>query len=131
MKTTDLMIGDWVLDPDNKPAKVEILNIKESIQTARPNGMVCLTHCYRIDPIPLTEEILVKNGFKKSDIADLFEYNTEYYEITIHLFSDGIWIIMVDDIEFSQTIRSQMSVSYVHQLQQTLRLCGIEKEIML
>lgn len=87
-----------------------------------------------IEPIELTEEILVKNGFKKQE--DVNEWS--YYKS-----KDGkgqymiLWSMDYNYLEigsyteeFGEFNRMGM-MRYVHQLQHALRLCGIEKEIEL
>lgn len=88
-----------------------------------------------IHPIPLTENILVENGFTKDGNGD--------YEI-----NDGIVIVMdwkgesehfacapyeVENCfgQYHYLYVELFECKYVHQLQHLLRLCGIEKEIEL
>lgn len=82
-----------------------------------------------LSPIPITPEILEKN-FGSALNGCYFE-GDEFYELMIHEVNDGTWIIKHDNIEFSDIPRQQVMVSYVHELQHALRLCGIEKEISL
>lgn len=132
MKVNELMVGDWV--------NVNGLNLKVGAIHADEIGVVdpdykiywCSDDEFdRIDPIPLTEDILVKNGFVGVELTDSYELNTDYYEIEVWNYSDGLWVVNVHWIEFSSTPKSKATVSYVHQLQHLLRLCGIEKEIEL
>lgn len=73
----------------------------------------------KIEPIPLTPEILEKNGFVVES-RENHGNNLQYCILT-----DGLWIDISGDNFFEGT------QDYVHQLQHTLRLCGIEKEIIL
>ena len=132
MRVTDLMVGDWV--------NVNGLNLKVGAIHADEIGVFDPDYkiywCSddgldRIDPIPLTEEILVKNGFVGVELTDSYELNTDYYEIEVWNYSDGLWVVNVHWIELSSTPESKATVSYVHQLQHLLRLCGIEKEILI
>ena len=61
MKANELMIGDWIYDRDNKPIKVH------ASPESYYQGIANLTYPYIEDskPIPLTDEILEKNGFKE------------------------------------------------------------------
>lgn len=71
-------------------------------------------------PIPLTEEILVKNGFKVQKTHD-----------------NGRWLHLTDTLWLSYSNRYNVwytdgiKIYFIHQLQHLLRLCGIEKEIEL
>lgn len=84
------------------------------------------------ESIPLTTEILEKNGFHKDlmyfylniDDEKLLEFYT--HEKRLRLWFDGVdeWVkATIKDLLF------QCQCKYVHQLQHALRLCGIEKEI--
>ncbi len=94
MKAEELMIGDYVFVGDDK-TPIKITHISKSGD-----------YSY-LKPIPLTVEILEKNGFVKH----LPEDNIVYFTITIN--------------------KKEIRIDYVHQLQHALRLCGIEKEIKL
>ena len=79
-----------------------------------------------IEPIPLTKEILEKNGF--------IEYRKKCYRIE---FGEGIYInadFTADEPFCSIHNRGYYATpvcKFVHQFQHALRLCGIEKEIIL
>ncbi len=72
-----------------------------------------------IEPIPLTVEILEKNGFV-IESRDCFNEPLQYYVL-----ADGLWINIIGENYFEGKLEC------VHELQHTLRLCGIEKEIEL
>ena len=76
--------------------------------------------CEYLDPIPLTPEILEKNGFSNNYIEDDLSYATDAGGdvIGVHIVA-GKWIM------------DEMYLNYVNQLQLAFRLCGIEKEIVL
>ena len=102
MKATELQIGDWILYGD-KPVKV--LQLSE-------NGKYGW-----VKPIPLTPEILEKNGWKE----------TQYW----HEYQDGNNTIQcclpdmrgrINGIEIEH-----FKCEYVHQYQHLLRLCGLNE----
>ena len=78
-----------------------------------------------ISPIPLTPEILEKNGFKeydglyRLDIAEGVFVNADFKSkepfVSIH----------------NTCYRATPICRYLHQLQHALRLCGINREIIL
>lgn len=128
MKAEELMLGDWVLEGGLYPHKVGCLD--EQI-----DGM--LPECY--SPIPLTTEILEKNGFENDfyedeSVADYIKVRNEGYSLhsTAHEWDSALitWcnghVNVVTD--FSGEYRGE--IGYVHQLQHALRLCGIDKEIV-
>lgn len=110
MEVTDLMVGDWVYI-SGKPVK---------ITKGKLAMLLFLDDNPEISPIPLTEEILVRNGFRIQVIHD-----------------NGKWLWMTDNSWLSYSERhnywyyEDMKITYVHQLQHLLQLCGIEKEITL
>ena len=110
MKTTDLMIGDWVYNSYYK----KNINWWYSDMIC-PNGLLVIGR--DIKPIPLTPEILKKNGWKES----------EYW----HEYKDGENIIQcclpdmrgrINGIEIEN-----FKCEYVHQYQHLLRLCGLNE----
>lgn len=113
MKASDLMIGDWIMYGD-KPVQVLQLTVDKVYK-----GFF---------PIPLTPEILKKNGFTKE--------NRLYYWIQekdgkttagVYYWVDEEYINIAGYEDDGVTI----SCPYVHTLQHALQLCGIEKEIIL
>lgn len=140
MKVTDLMIGDLVLYVDKEgeietPCKIhslnqngewsaQILNTKFLFQG--DNKECAVKECLK--PILLTREILEKNGFNSyTDISQdwfigVFKSEDSYIELT---YSKG-------NIEWTNGNEYRIAdLKYVHELQHALKLCGIEKEIVL
>lgn len=138
MKAEELMIGDWLFYKGQFaafPFKVEQITKKKVGYHAEPyeNRMhyLRLSEC---KPIPLTPEILEKNGFKMVlDINKLPTYRIKWTRnpnlyFTIFTGVDGYW----NPVGFGVTIGGvNGEVDYVHQLQHALRICRINKEIVL
>ena len=133
MKANELMIGDWVkiktYGVSDKYEKteayiyVEVAEIGSGLITIEYNNEIKEPHriCEytEIEPIPLTLEILEKNGFV---VESRYCFgNPLLYCVLV----DGLWIDISGENYF------EGKLEYVHQLQQALRLCGIEKEIIL
>lgn len=132
MKANELMIFDLVRrKKDNRTMIVVEVGYDENIGAITPDdryyGDYEDYHESEVGPILLTPEILEKN-FGSALNGCYFE-GDEFYELMIHEVNDGTWIIKHDNIEFSNIPRQQVMVSYVHELQHALRICGIEKEI--
>lgn len=131
MKATELMIGDWVtVHHPTMPAEciqisADWLRTIERIN----NGLIEEdSPLFRIvEPIPLTKEILEKNGFKGRSryIGEQGDYYC--YIIVGEIFIEQPILLQVD----GATCSLDVIVKYVHEFQHALRLCGIEKEIML
>lgn len=125
IKISDLSIGDWVKIGD-KIKRVDYLYGKDN---------VCDMPIEIVEPIPLTPEILVKNGFVRGEYSEIGVYN----EWEIGEWSNPPYASVRLDID-RQVIRvtnrgRDMFIAdeevYVHQLQHALRLAGVGKEIEL
>ena len=87
---------------------------------------------------PLTPEILEKNGFKRDPLWHHCDKDLDGYSISVQLgYANRIEYIKIVEKGKDNVIPSERTklylthVKYVHQLQDALRLCGIEKEIIL
>ena len=110
MKANELMIGDWV----NFGSFVRQVIQSDYYQDV--NGDCVLDG---VKPVPLTAELLKKNGFVVEP-EYCFGEPLQYCEIV-----DGSWIYI------SGENYVEGKLEYVHELQHALKLCGIEKEIVL
>ena len=142
MKANELMIGDWVVyNGDTKyenPIQIEGMDIgrsEELITSDRED-----VGFEGIWPIPLTPEILEKNGWEKCNTDDdgSIQYEKEYGNINCNLWLPtdkfpGLFGCSRRWEELTQfyDMVNELPCSYVHELQHALRLCGIEKEIIL
>lgn len=121
MKANELMIGDWVLDKKtNQPYKII--------------GTNDLLFHDDYSPIPLTAEILEKNFLtQRGEWTEpvLYFFGDEYIEVCIKEYTDGIWEVVIDEVEMSCLPTWKMFVCNVHELQHALQLCNIDKEIKL
>lgn len=82
-----------------------------------------------VNPIPLTPEILENNGFEKSKMYEVWKIICDEYELRVTPWR--VAIIFLDEDGADKEEFSMPRPKYVHQLQHALRLCGIEKEIVL
>jgi len=115
MEANKLMIGDWVFDGD-EVARVTSLTCDGIIETT-----LRLSNIENVTPIPLTAEILEKNGWKYNDMP--FVQGWEQYGILLYAGGSGYRINCGTNIA--------LIIDSVHELQHALRLCGIDKEIVL
>lgn len=74
-----------------------------------------------IEAIPLTAEILEKNGFEYNDSPIVLGW--EQYGLTLYRGGDGFLINCGQNVA--------LIINYVYELQFVLRLCRIDKEIVL
>ena len=142
----DLMIGDWV-SINNKPHKVTGIQICDGIMCVQTDYTDTYYSIENYEPIPLTAEILEKNGFyfgytsRQEDAASLIGCSCEKawtydegggsIQVTFPNECDG-GLIVLDDQDFDKNLEFVFANQiYVHELQHALRLCGIDKEITL
>lgn len=90
-----------------------------------------------LEPIEITPEILEKNGFEKREFInevnckeEYWIYCDDYYSLVISEINDGLYKVEHHSEELINLIE-QLYISYIHQLQNALTLCGISKEIKL
>lgn len=121
MKANELMIGDWVMCGKRY---MKVTQLAEDMD------------CDDINPVPITPEILEKNGFKKcaGNEWSVFKYKDDDY--TKKALYQVLWSAdeLYLEIASYTSITGEffrMGVEFVHQLQQALRLCGIDKTIEL
>lgn len=125
MKPNELMIDDWVYNKNiGKPMQVYPMMFSQMFRQT-PNAT---TEDYNIFPISLTPEILEKNEFKQ--IGEKFiwgEIDDDLIEITPSINNSYRIAVSVADLMIS----CRIWCNHVHELQHALRICGIEKEIVL
>lgn len=63
MKVNDLMIGNYCAIDGHES---RIIHIQEHYQWVQLEGNALMTNCNLLNPIPITEDWLVKLGFEKS-----------------------------------------------------------------
>lgn len=131
MEISDLTIGDWVYDDYGKPYKIKSIgllgNTDELFVMLDYNDLYQLNY---IEPIPLTAEILEKNGFVNCHtIGEKFELRfyldkNKYQVISYYLSTIELSIKTDYSYSLSPTIYL-LRIKYVHELQHALRLCGL------
>lgn len=136
MKANELMIGDWVrlqynhfITEELVTKDFQVIEIHDGAKTnyiwGKDGNMGIVEH---IQPIPLTKEILEKNGFA---VHRQFATFTEYW-----LDIPQKWVRVAPNsyIEIYNGENKNVHIEgkvYVHEFQHALRLCGIDKEIVL
>ena len=130
MKATDLMIGDWINTPAGI-AQVELINNSGNnciVGIIGGNGGIITD----LQPIPLTAEILEKNGFM------LFRSSFTVWYVENYIWNAPIkYYLRKEDkgwhfgYENHNGYHFICNIMFVHQLQHALKLCGIEKEIII
>lgn len=140
------MIGDWVI-VESKPTKVDNVDADSINTTYSYEEVEDYIEEEKLSPIPLTAEILEKNGFIEgeiernefSDVGMRYTYETQdgcYVIIDwqdsfdngcggeLHQGWEERWIIEVFGSNGSFNTNPLKRI-YVHELQHALRLCGL------
>lgn len=144
MKAKDLMIGDWAEFLCGYGKVTGITDAGVHFEDRFGPGIAS-----GAKPIPLTSEILEKNGFEfgytasEEEFCDAtgcgypeekgwcYDEGAGEIKIIFPTQSDG-GLIRLDDQSFDRHIEIvYVKTIMVHELQHALRLCGIEKEIVL
>lgn len=138
MKVEELMVGDWVkYTLTDTPIVIKGL-VKYSLSdiyayvyanTGTYNQLQCFSSAY-IEPIEITEEFLLKNGFRRKEFQDRNVFMIFNLCISVVKVEAG-WFINVAKANEDLHNFTEVSVliNYVHELQHILRLIGIEKEV--
>lgn len=145
MKANELMVGDWVqftseqwlTEEDACPLKVTCVGepkYPDFYPYIRIEGRNENYHIDLFQPISLTTEILEKNGFsgKMYAICEIDENRKlqfYYHEHRLKLYWVG-----VDEYNNSSVVTDEIfrcHCHYVHELQHALKLCHIEKTIII
>jgi len=132
MKRESLMIGDWVYVPHdgNVTHYGQVKAIYESYISVKLGDDSWAGVAEALKPVPLTAEILEKNGFE----SDTNMFGLCYYELSKSYIIDnrGDRFCFVKRFPgLRDSTFHVIDVKYVHELQHALRLCGISKEIVL
>ncbi len=128
MESRDLMIGDYIQDLagdlcqvivlDRQVAQVETLTGVHQGDTTR--------YLHEAEGVPLTPEILKKNGFESRGAQFFCDHiGMIWWKDNIFMFSK------YTRHEGLPTENISINIGYVHELQHALRLCEIDKEIVL
>lgn len=129
LKISDLSVGDWVeIDHEDfgwQPAQINVcgdLGIGAYFKDIDPEEEYDCT-LSQARPIPITAEILEKNGFEcVEEDVDIALYGTPSCSI---FHTKGISRYRLD------TPQASVACWNIHQLQHALRLAGVDKEINL
>lgn len=130
MKCSDLQIGDWVIpyifDTASKPSKI----VGISYNSYRGKDYVDWVDCEvwdelsidDIKPIPLTSEILERNGFELRNGFFYHRIDDKPHHYDFKLKNGGVFTSEGYTLECGIY---HLTIRYVHELQHALRLCGL------
>ena len=127
----DLMVGDWVIYNPNVFIEDEYEPYKEPYLCRIESGEQiddAVNECY--SPIPLTAEILEKNGLKPHKrYIGMFVERTDKYQLYVTGNHITAYILLEDGAEEHQWMLPRPM--YVHEFQHAVKNFKINKEIVL
>ena len=132
LKVTDLMVGDLVLH-DGKVIRVDAVH-KRKIGYHKTKDKLTWLFSGQFEPIPLTPEILEKNGFERDGFIPQEDYYTGIDNRVIlhndkeYMNSLNEWHVHIDSKDYCSIASCELT--YLHELQHILHLCKIDKEIV-
>ena len=145
MKANELMIGDW-MQFANGVQKVMVVGIKMDARYREKDPIITVENnryhwiekpLDELKPIPLTAEILEANGFSvgkyKLPVSGNEIDKYSYVDLTNHI-KECVLLPLTKNCTWSFGSVDGMEVpviEYVHELQHALRLCGIDKDIII
>lgn len=138
VNSNELMRGNWLYYRGRWnafPFRVEQITKKKVGYHAEPgeNRMYYLRLNEEVKPIPLDARQLEKNGWKLNDEDAKFTPGTWTgggLMLKQEPDGDGFRIVVTSDYDDEDTNRTPFVLHYLHELQNALRLRGIEKEII-
>ena len=134
MKAEELMIGDWVLKDMNYSEEDPMYTRPDyqpyQIQNGEDIDLACETNCIGdadvYQPIPLTPDILERNGFEKVQNLLVLQWENGVYPSMIFVeYNPENYCLFINDMMFPKPVR------FLHELHHILIDCGIKKEIIL
>ncbi len=122
----NLMVGDWVADEYGNTTKIEAVDRNFAYADFRCYGGDILRFCKNNppQPIPLTPEILLKNGFSGREASYSIEAEGRLIRVILSGIHAGISVCDADEIRRYNRC-SLFETPTVHRLQHALRLCGL------
>lgn len=125
MKPSELMIGDWVYNA--LYADTHIPNKGHGWKKTVVNH-IPFDEDWAIEPIPLTKKLLTLNRYEYDEQMNAMIFRFDSVETYIHIeYVFGINRIRVSVDKYRCGYAIDTEIRYVHELQNALRLCGLNE----
>lgn len=130
VRATEIMVGDWLWYQGQFnafPLKVEqVTKRKVGYHADSHENRMYYLRLHEVQPIPLTPEILERNGFEKVQNLLVLQWENGVYPSMIFVEYNPVnYCLFINDMMFPKPVR------FLHDLHHILMDCGIEKEIMM
>lgn len=122
----ELMLGNWVYESERSQFPMKVVNIDKDmvyLDFEGNEGGIFDGRMEDICPIPLTEEMLLKNEFIKEQSS----FQTQFYE-NFPVGEDFVFVNLFSERGFFEMffLDGFKEIKYVHQLQNIITIAGIE-----
>lgn len=133
IKNKELMLGNWLLAGEKTQFPMQVVGIFSDVvylDFEENQGDVWEEKEEDLFPIPLTEELLEKNGFVLDDneYVKEYSYKDNRGNFIYADFLDGKCIGVKTSVLKQIEVIESFFMKYLHELQNTLTLAGIEFE---
>ena len=128
MKANELQVGSWIMF-GSEPHQVGALYADNSVKVV---GDRCAYYLEHAEPIPITKELLEKNGFEREKLIPAYNHYIGIdNRVTLQddyegLNSNNVWDAHIDSEEYCTIAHCELT--YLHELQHLLNLCKIDFE---
>lgn len=126
MDSRNLMLGDFVKYTEFGKNEIDIVECVEERRVLLKHGET-YTPLEYIEPLPLTPEILKKNGFVLDD--EWYIYTGQGINIEVAFRDDNKFVYDLSILTDSGSM--DIHAKYVHELQRALRFLKTNKDIVL
>ena len=128
MKKSELKLGDWIL-VGGSPIKINTLveGIDElTVYDDETNEIENYSYD-GLSPIPLTSEILEKNGWEEDD--EIWGIDYTFGHLHIEFFSNGKEIEAMASVTDDRDVCCLRQIKYIHELQHLLWALGMDDDL--
>ena len=127
MDIKELSIGSCVQYRGRAWQVCSLYRFTEEVGLWRKGSQLC-ENISDIEPIPITPEILLKNGFKEHIFPDQY-MNAEKCTI-VRSGKEWDFNSAIEEYRFIGKYQSLYGLQFVHELQHALRVAGITRELV-
>ena len=128
MKKSELKLGDWVL-VGGSPIKIdELVEGIDTLSVYDDETNEIKDYSYdELTPIPLTEEILEKNGWREDD--EIWDIDYTFGQLHIEFFSNGKEIEAMVSVTDGRDVCCLRLIKHIHELQHLLCALGMDDDL--
>ncbi len=123
----ELSVDNWIQNTNGNVGKVIGITEQGEVIMRYTENSTCISEPNMLKPIPVTEEILEKNGWVEmgGSLYSCLYKDAEFGEQVLDMIDmDDHWDLSINDLFV-------IEIKHIHQLQNALTLCEIDKNIEL